>query len=90
VRIRLTIRAARQVSEALNFVAAESPSGAASVRRRLLELLNLLEIQPRLGQMTDRAGVRRLIVTPYPYIVDYRISADELIVLRFRHGARRP
>jgi len=37
----------------------------------------------------DEPGVRRLAVSPFPYLIDYAIRDDEVSVLRFRHGARR-
>jgi hypothetical protein len=27
---------------------------------------------------------------PYPYLIDYRVGENEIVVLRFRHSARRP
>jgi plasmid stabilization system protein ParE len=33
---------------------------------------------------------RRYGLTPYPYIIDYRVAGDDLIVMRLRHTARRP
>jgi toxin ParE1/3/4 len=40
------------------------------------------------GRPTSRVGVRRLSLAPYPYLVDYRAGADEIVILRFRHTAR--
>jgi plasmid stabilization system protein ParE len=90
MKVRLTILAARQVAAALDYVAEASPQGAANIRRRILEISALLESHPQIGHRTDRPGVRRLVVTPYPYFIDYRVVGDEVIVMRFRHAARRP
>jgi plasmid stabilization system protein ParE len=35
-------------------------------------------------------GVRRIFLTPYPYLIDYFVDDDEIVVLRFRHTARNP
>jgi len=35
-------------------------------------------------------GVRRLFLTPYPYLIDYFVGDDEIVVQRFRHAARKP
>ena len=35
-------------------------------------------------------NIRRLPVSPYPYLIDYRANADDIIIMRFRHAARRP
>ncbi|MCQ8780609.1 type II toxin-antitoxin system RelE/ParE family toxin [Aurantimonas sp. CSK15Z-1] len=39
---------------------------------------------------TSRPGVRRLVLSPYPYVVFYRVAATEIVILRFRHTARKP
>jgi toxin ParE1/3/4 len=35
-------------------------------------------------------GIRRIFLTPYPYLIDYQIGDDEITVLRFRHTSRDP
>ena len=35
-------------------------------------------------------GVRRLPLGNYPYVIFYTVEADEVAILRIRHGARRP
>ena len=45
---------------------------------------------PNAGQATSRQGVRRVILTPYPYVIFYRVTAAEIVVMRFRHAARKP
>jgi toxin ParE1/3/4 len=52
--------------------------------------VTLLQLQPYAGHLTSRPGVRRLALAPFPYLVDYRIVGEDLVVMRFRHGARRP
>jgi plasmid stabilization system protein ParE len=54
-----------------------------------LELVGLLEAHPQAGRNTSRSGVRRLVATPYPYLIDYRVAETEVVVMRFRHAARR-
>ncbi|MDI3564507.1 hypothetical protein OWC48_29335 [Bradyrhizobium sp. Arg816] len=29
-------------------------------------------------------------VNPYPYLIDYRVTETEIVIMRFRHAARRP
>ena len=87
--LRYTKRAAQQIDKALGYVAERSPQGAAHIRERLLAVVTLLQFKPLAGRATSRAGVRRFTLVPYPYFVEYRILGDELIVMRFRHGARK-
>jgi toxin ParE1/3/4 len=90
VRLRCTKRAATQIDKALDYVAERSAQGAVRVRERLLAVVTLLQIHPHAGHATSRAGIRRFGLAPYPYFVDYRVVGDDLIVMRFRHAARRP
>ncbi|WP_311985939.1 type II toxin-antitoxin system RelE/ParE family toxin [Bradyrhizobium canariense] len=50
----------------------------------------LLQAHPYAGRPTTRAYVRRLPVNPYPYLIDYRVTVTEIVIMRFRHAARRP
>ena len=90
MRLHYTKRAAGQIDKALDYVAERSPQGAVRVRERLLAVMTLLQIHPHAGHATSRFGVRRFGLAPYPYFIDYRVVGDDLIVMRFRHAARRP
>jgi toxin ParE1/3/4 len=90
VRLRYTKRAAGQIDKALDYVEERSPQGAAHVRERLLAVVTLLQLHPHAGHATSRPGVRRFGLAPYPYFIDYRVVGDDLIIMRFRHSARRP
>jgi toxin ParE1/3/4 len=90
MQLRFTARAAAQIDAALAHVAAKSPRGASNVRSRLLAILRLLQERPLAGHRTSNPLVRRIAVTPYPYLLDYRTTDSEIVILRFRHAARRP
>ncbi|HXI08465.1 MAG: type II toxin-antitoxin system RelE/ParE family toxin [Bradyrhizobium sp.] len=89
VNVRYTRRALAQIDEALTYIEAQSPRGAAHVRNRILSLVSLLSERPYAGRATSRPNVRRLPANPYPYLIDYRVGDGEIIVMRFRHAARR-
>lgn len=59
------------------------------MRERVQRLFLLLAQHPYAGQATDLPGVRRLSVSPYPYLIFYRVTSDEVIVQRMRHTSRR-
>ena len=88
--VRYTRRALAQIDRALAYVEERSPQGAAQVRDRLIDLVALLEEHPHAGRATTRPNVRRLFAHPYPYLIDYRVTMTEVIIMRFRHTARRP
>jgi toxin ParE1/3/4 len=88
--LRFQARALRQIDEALGYVHARSPQGAAKVEARLTDLLERLRAHPKLGVRTSVAGVRRISLVPYPYLVDDVTTDAAIIVQRFRRTARRP
>lgn len=88
--LRFQARALRQIDEALGYVHDRSPQGAAKIEARLTHLLDRLREHPQLGVRTSVAGVRRIYLVPYPYLVDYVVTDVAIIVQRFRHTARRP
>jgi toxin ParE1/3/4 len=89
VKLRVTRRAATQIEKALDYIEAESPQGANRMRERIQTLFLLLAHHPYAGQATDLPGVRRLVVSPYPYLIFYRVTDNEVIVQRMRHTSRR-
>ncbi len=47
-----------------------------------------LQSQPERGRLSG-GGYRELTIVA-PYIVRYRVTGREVIIVRIRHGARRP
>ena len=90
MKLRFTKRAVRQMEEIIGAIAQESPQGARRVRDRMQDITTLLLERPHIGQQTDVAGIRRMLVSPYPYLIFYRVTEDAVIVQRVRHAARNP
>lgn len=90
MKLRFTSTALDQIQAALERVEQESPKGAIRVRERIAATVDLLVQHPSAGQKTSREGVRRVVLTPYPYIIFYRVRAEEIVIMRFRHAARKP
>ena len=90
VKVRYTRRALDQLSKILDYIEARSPQGAKNVKQRLDALLAVLADHPLSGRSTNRIGVRRIVAHPYPYLIIYKPSESEVVVLSVRHAARRP
>ena len=88
MRVRYAAPAAADLDGILTYVAERSPGGAARLADRLESLIAGLADFPELGARTDEPGVRRLVVTPFPYLVFYEIARDEVLILAVRHSAR--
>ena len=90
MKVRYTRRALRQMADILDYIEARSPQGAANVNRRLQAVIELVADHPHAGRATDRGDIRRIVVSPYPYVIFYRSYAAEIVIHGVRHAARRP
>lgn len=90
VIVRYTPRALAELDAILDFVVERSPSGGGRVQHRIRTLIELLADFPEAGQRTSVERLRRLVVTPFPYVVFYRVNADAIVIVSVRHTARRP
>jgi toxin ParE1/3/4 len=90
VRVRYTLPAVADLEAILEYIAVRSPQGAGRVQARIKSIIDLLPEHPMIGARTDDPTIRRLVVTPYPYLVFYQAANDEIIIHSIRHSARKP
>jgi plasmid stabilization system protein ParE len=90
VRLRYTRRATAELDEVLTYIEARSPLGARRVQARIELIINLLLQHPHAGQLTSKGRLRRMIASPYPYLIFYEVTGDEIVIHGVRHSARRP
>ncbi len=90
MKLRYTLAALAELDEVLGNIALQSPKGAKRIQTRLYAIINLLLEHPHSGVATDEGKLRRIVVRPYPYLIYYVPSADEIVIVGIRHGARDP
>ena len=90
VKLLLTRTAARQLDHVLKDIALHHPPGAQNVQERIKAAMNLLLRHPYAGQATGRRNIRRIVVSPYPYVLTYRVGDGEIVIRGVRHTSRRP
>lgn len=90
MRLRYTRPALADLDAILDYVAARSPQGAGRVHARIESAINLLLSHPRIGASTEDPAIRRISVSPYPYLIFYEATASEIIIHAVRHAARNP
>jgi plasmid stabilization system protein ParE len=83
VRLRYTL-----LSAILDHIAAQSPQGARRVQARIKALTDLLLLYPQIGRRTNDPAIRRMTMTPYPYLIS--TTGTEVIIHAIRHAARNP
>jgi toxin ParE1/3/4 len=78
------------MAEILDYIDARSPQGAEIVKRRLQAVIGLLVDHPDAGRVTNNGNLRRIVASPYPYVIFYRSDATGIVIHGVRHAARRP
>jgi toxin ParE1/3/4 len=90
VKLRYTLRAAEELDQVLSYIDERSPRGAQQVRARIKTIVDLIALHPHAGQRTNTRGLRRVVVYPYPYLIFYAATNDEVVIHGVRHAARQP
>lgn len=90
MKLRYTRRAAAELEEVLAYIEERSPLGARRVQARIQAITNLLLEHPKAGQLTSNGRLRRMVASPYPYLIFYELTEDQIVVHGVRHAARRP
>lgn len=89
MKIRWTAVAAEDLKSAHEFVAEQSPTRADELIERILAAIDVLERYPQMGRPGRVAGTRELVIAGTPFIVVYRIHADQVQILSVLHAARK-
>ncbi len=71
------------------YIAADSPSAAARIIDRILDLAETLRDNPAQGRAGRVPGTRELVVAGTPFIAPYRVWVDRVEILAVLHAARR-
>jgi len=90
VKLRYTLRAAQELEQVLSYIDDRSPEGARRVKARIQAVIDLIASHPQAGQLTSARRLRRIVVHPYPYLIFYAATNDEVVIHGVRHAARRP
>ena len=88
--VRFTNRAIADLDAIFAYIARDNPRAAARVIERIESVAASLSQFPDSGRLLRRRRVRRLVATPYPYLILYRVvrSRSEVQILQVVHGAR--
>jgi toxin ParE1/3/4 len=90
VKLRYTLRAAQELEHVLSYIDERSPQGARQVKARIQATIELIALHPKAGQLTSKRRLRRVVAHPYPYLIFYSASEDEVVIHGVRHAARSP
>ena len=90
MRLRWTRRAERDLDEIAAYIGQDSPAAAARVVLELIDQVEkLLPAHPAIGRPGRMIGTRELVIGELPYVIPYRVRAQDLEILRVLHTSRR-
>jgi len=89
VRLRFTARAIRQFGSIADYIAKDNPAAALSVGWRVMAACRQLTEFPAMGREGARKRTREFVVSGLPYLIVYRVDAEEIVILGIYHGAQR-
>lgn len=71
------------------YIGSFNPHAAREMAERIIETGNSLAIFPYRGRQVPGTDLRETAILR-PYVIRYRIDPGRVVILRVRHGARRP
>ncbi|MEO5336194.1 MAG: type II toxin-antitoxin system RelE/ParE family toxin [Magnetospirillum sp. WYHS-4] len=72
----------------MDYLDIKNPPAAARLDERIRDSVASLAEFPNRGRPGRIVGTRELVMSDLPYIVVYRVTFDQLWILRIMHGAR--
>jgi toxin ParE1/3/4 len=92
-RVIIPPTAKESLREIIEYIKKDSPSAAAKVSKKLIEVAkSLKELPERFSHeeyLLDKTGKYRS-VTQWHYRIVYKVLEDEVLILRFMHTSRDP
>lgn len=90
MKLLFTPQALVELDGVLGQIREQSPQGAKRVQQRIKATIDLVARHPHAGQRTNVPGLRRIVVTPFPYLIFYQPGDEAVVVIGVRHAARDP
>ncbi len=90
MRLRLTVRALRDLESIEAYIEKENPAVAHSVMSQIAQAFDWLCLFPNLGRRSDRPGTRQMAIPGLPLVIVYRLAGETIDVLTVFHSAQHP
>jgi len=88
MKLRYTPRAKLDLAEIHDYIAQENPQAARQVIFLIRKTAETLPQNPQIGRLGRVAGTHELMVGRFPFMLAYRIEAEEIQILAVVHTSR--
>ncbi|BBO86795.1 hypothetical protein DSCO28_73610 (plasmid) [Desulfosarcina ovata subsp. sediminis] len=85
MQVKWTRKALDNLDSAVEYIAADKPTAAEGVARKILNAAEMLADQPGMGRPGRVTGTRELIISGPPYILPYIEKEGVIYILRVLH-----
>ncbi|MCY7387381.1 MAG: type II toxin-antitoxin system RelE/ParE family toxin [Burkholderiales bacterium] len=90
MRLRWTKLASQDLDDIAEYIGQDSPAAASRVVLELMERAeSMLVAHPAAGRAGRVLGTRELVIASLPYLIAYRVSENQIEILRVMHASRR-
>ncbi len=89
MKLRYTNQAKADIESLYKYIARDDPDTAQGVVERVTAMIEYLPENPALGQRGRAPGSLELLVPSVPFVVVYRIGAENIDILAIIHRSRR-
>lgn len=88
MKLRWTSIAKNELAETVFHIAENSIEAAVNVQTKISDAVDNLVAYPHRGRQGRRNNTRELVIPGLPWLIVYRVSDEEIIILRMLHGAQ--
>ncbi|MGI9304984.1 MAG: type II toxin-antitoxin system RelE/ParE family toxin [Gammaproteobacteria bacterium] len=89
LNILWTTPAHRNLLAIFDYILADNPTAAAQTLNKIDAAIRRLADHPGLGRPGRVRGTRELVIAGLSYVVPYRATSSEIVILRILHTARK-
>ncbi|HEY1749649.1 MAG TPA: type II toxin-antitoxin system RelE/ParE family toxin [Caulobacteraceae bacterium] len=86
MKLRIYGPARRDLTDAYDYIAQDSPGAADRILTRILDAIEMLETFPLMGRPGRVGGTRELVITRTSYIAVYEVVGETIAIVRVLHG----
>jgi|CXWL01.1.fsa_nt_gi addiction module RelE/StbE family toxin len=90
MKLRWLKNALKSLRSAHQFITAENSEAASKVVMRIERSAERLREYPHSGRTGTVTGTREVVVPGLPYLIVYRVTENEVQILRVFHTSRQP
>ena len=87
MRMRWTEGANGNLDQVEEYIAQDNPPAAVATVNKIIEAAQMLTDYPTVGKRGRERGTRELVVADLPYIINYAVHREELVIIRVLHTA---